>query len=65
MSINSILEDFGQAVGKLKREWAEECGCNPYCLEIHIDQDDYCIIADTSQSGWMTETYRCDLDTRE
>ena len=65
MSINSVLADFGKAVGEFKREWAEECGCNPHYIEIHIDEDDCCSIIETNKEGWMTESYRCDLDTRE
>lgn len=63
--MNEILREFGIVLGKLKNIYADEYNCNPYYLEIHIDNDNNITIIDTLEKGEYCECFRDWVDTDE
>lgn len=62
--MDEVLRDFGIAVGKLKRDFAEENNCRLDCVEIHIDCNDFATIIATGKTGYL-DAYREWLVTEE
>lgn len=62
--MNEVLDEFGIAVGKLKRAFAEENNCGLDCVEIHINNKDFVTIIATGKVGYL-DAYREWLVTEE
>lgn len=62
--MDEALRDFGIAVGKLKRAFAEENNCGLDCVEIHIDSNDFATITAVGKTGYL-DAYREWLCTEE
>lgn len=62
--MDEALYEFGIAVGKLKRVFAEENNCGLDCIEIHIDCEDFATIIATGKTGYL-DAYREWLCTEE
>lgn len=62
--MDEALKEFGIAVGKLKRAFAEENNCGLDCVEIHIDRNDFVTIIATGKTGYL-DAYREWLVTEE
>ena len=62
--MDEVLIEFGIAVGKLKRAFAELYCYNPNYVEIHIDSDNNAIIVSTRDYGDLS-AYKCWLCTEE
>ena len=65
MSLDEALEQFGVALGNLKRAYAEEYGENPNYITVHIDDGDYVTMYPTDASGAYFDACRRWVDTDE
>lgn len=65
MKLEEALNDFGIALGKLKRAYADEYSKNPNYVEIHINDGDYVTIYPTDVSGAYFDAHREWVDTDE
>ena len=55
---NKALEEFGQAVGKLKNAYVNEFGGNPNYLSIHVNADNEVTILPENCTGNSLEFFR-------
>ena len=65
MNLNEALNNFGVAIGDLKRAFAEEYSANPNYVAIHIDEGDDVTIFSTDRRGSWTPIHREWVDTDE
>lgn len=67
MDFDTALEQFGRALGNLKRAYADEYNVvNPSYISILVDDDDYVTILDTTETGhYLTGAHRERVDTWE
>lgn len=63
MTFDDVLYEFGIAVGKLKRAYAEEYNKNPNEVAINIDEFDCLTIWPTDVTGDWIGAYRVAVDT--
>ena len=61
--MDKALREFGIAVGKLKKAFAEENNCNSNYAEIHINDDNDVTIISTNSN--YPDAYRYWLSTEE
>lgn len=65
MNFENEFKEFGKALGKLKRSYADKYNCNPSYLSIHVDENDYVTIIPTNETGEYSECFRNWADTDE
>jgi hypothetical protein len=65
MNLEEALNNFGIALGNLKRAYAEEYSRNPNYVEVHIDESDYVTIYPTDVSGSYFDAHREWVNTDE
>lgn len=58
MSFEKALEEFGIAIGNLKKAYAEEFCANPSYISIEVDSDNYVSIIPTLETGKHIECFR-------
>ena len=63
MELAQAFEEFGKALGNLKRAYAEEYDKNPHCLMVRVNDDDYIAIVPTDTNGDWIGAYRTWVDT--
>lgn len=52
------LEEFGKALGKLRKAYSEEFGGDPNDLLVIVDTDDYVTILPNNESGTYLQHFR-------
>ena len=65
MTLDEAFEQFGIALGNLKRAYAEQYGENSNYIGVHIDDGDYVLIYPTDASGAYIDAHRERVDTDE
>ena len=65
MDLNEALEQFGIALGNLKRAYAEHYSENSNYIGVHIDDSDNVLIYPTDASGAYFAAHREWVDTEE
>lgn len=63
MDFETALQEFGKALGNLKRTYAEKYEQNPNYLQIVITDDNYITITETNYTGSILDYYREWLNT--
>lgn len=56
--MDEALREFGIALGKLKRSFAEEYHCNPNYVDIDINSDNYVTLVNSQSTGGYIDAYR-------
>ena len=65
MDFDEALNNFGIALGNLKRAYAEKYSENPNYIGVHIDDSDYVLIYPTDATGTYFDAYREWVNTDE
>ena len=63
MDLQKAFENFGVALGDLKRAFAEEYGENSNYIQVHIDDGDYVTVHTSMRTGGWFSVHREWVDT--
>lgn len=65
MDLEEALEQFGKALGNLKRAYAEEQGVNSNYVTVFVDESDWVTLIPVSREGSWIGAYRERVYTEE